>query len=175
MKYTIYDLIPALEAAPHSGLQKAPSLHRLEDLTRDPVTALLTRLIWKALLKVQISFVRSIYVPEPGQSAWLDEFGPSLFPVTHRWIRSCYHAPTIREVRMELLNELLNYSGVETIYRERRERRDSEDSSGWCSTDTPAFYALNAGDPYTPTLYTKPGSNLLQIGCYADLVTAARR
>lgn len=172
MKHDIYSLIPALEAATSSALQKAPSLHRLNDLTQDPTASLLTRLVWKALLKVQISFVRSIYVPEPGQSAWLDEFGPSVFPNTHRWIKACYHAPTTRDVRMELLNELLNYSGVETIYRERR---DSEDSSGWCSTDTPAFYALNAGDPYTPTLYTKPGSNLLQIGCYADLVTAARR
>lgn len=172
MKHDIYTLTPALEAATSSVLQKAPNLNRLEDLTRDPAMALLTRLIWKALLKVQVSFVRSIYVPEPGQSAWLDEFGPAVFPHTHAWIRSCYHAPTIREVRMELLNELLNYSGVETIYRERR---DSGDSSGYASTDTPAFYALNAGDIYTPTLYTKPGSPLLQIGCYADLVTAARR
>lgn len=172
MKKDIYSLIPALEAAPPSGLQKAPNLQRLNDLIQDPTASLLTRLIWKALLKVQISFVRSIYIPEPGQSAWLDKFSPSVFPNTHRWIRSCHHAPTTREVRMELLNELLGYSGVETIYRERR---DSGDSSGWASTDTPAFYALNAGDPYTPTLYTKPGSNLLQIGCYAELVTAARR
>ena len=172
MKHDIYSLIPALEAAPQSGLQKAPSLQRLNDLTQDPTASLLTRLIWKALLRVQISFVRSIYLPEPGQSAWLDEFGPAVCPNTHRWIRSCYHAPTIREVRMELLNELLNYSGVETIYRERR---DSGDSSGWASTDIPAFYALNAGDPYTPTLYHRVGSPLLQIGCYADLVTAARR
>lgn len=170
MKHDIYSLIPALEAATSSALQKAPNLNRLEDLTRDPVTALLTRLVWKALLKVQVSFVRSIYVAQPGQSAWLDEFGPSLFPNTHRWIKSCYHAPTTREVRLELLNELLNYSGVETIYRERH-----EPGWGYVSTDVPAFYALNAGDPYTPTLYTKPGSNLLQIGCYAGLVTAARR
>ena len=172
MKPTIYDLIPALEAAPHSGLQKAPNLNRLNDLTQDPTASLAARLLWKALLKLQISFVRNIYIPEPGQSAWLDEFGPSVFPNTHRWIRSCYHAPTIREVRMELLNELLGYSGVETIYKERR---DSGDSSGYASTDTPAFYALNAGDIYTPTLYHRVGSPLLQIGCYADLVTAARR
>lgn len=63
MQHDIYTLIPALEAITQSGLQKAPSLQRLNDLTQDP----------------------------------------------------------------------------------------------------------------TATLYTKPGSNLLQIGCYADLVTAARR
>lgn len=174
MKHDIYSLIPALESAPANYLQRAPNLNRLEDLTRDPVTALLARLIWKSLLRPQISFVRGIYEPEPepGQTDWLNQFGPTHFPVTHRWIKSCYHAPTIREVRMELLNELLGYSGVEVIYKERR---DSGDSSRYASTNTPAFYALNAGDIYTPTLYAKPGSNLLQIGCYTDLVTAARK
>lgn len=172
MKHTIYTLIPALEASTSSALQKAPSLQRLNDLNNDPTASLLTRLIWKSLLRAQISFVRSIYKPEPGQTAWLDEFGPSIFPITHAWIKRCRHAPTTLEVRMELLNELLGYSGVETIYKERR---DSWDSSGWASTDTPMFYALNAGDPYTPTLYHRIGSPLLQIGCYADLVAASRR
>ncbi len=53
----------------------------------------------------------------------------------------CYHAPTTQDIRMECLNDLGNFDGVEYF----------ETNKGGC------MY-LNAGDTYTPTLVRHNGA-----------------
>jgi len=68
---------------------------------------------------------------------------PTRFPLTTRWIGSCYHYPRKQEIKLEALNELLGGYGVEHIRL--------EDSYDPFYGDCAASY-INLGETYTPTL-----------------------
>lgn len=147
----------------HASLpQRAPSIQRLvSELSLSHEDAELVRMIWKNPLRPQIRAIRSVY--EDSHNPW---FTSQTFPKTYRWIRACYHAPQPREVRMELIRELLDYYAVETVFARRYDRSLRD----YVGTDLPTHDYLNAGDCYVATLYRRCGSNDLRIGCLADLV-----
>jgi hypothetical protein len=72
-------------------------------------------------------------------------------PVGLRRFNECYYPPTVADIRMECLNALGDYYGVEAIETKR----------GLC------MY-LNAGDTYTPTLVRWNGA--YRIACWGDIV-----
>ena len=61
------------------------------------------------------------------------------FESTYKWIQSCYNMPFRSEIRMEMLNELLEGFGTEEI-------SGNETKSGCRIT------YINFGDPYFPTV-----------------------
>ena len=71
-------------------------------------------------------------------------------PVGAARLAECYHAPTTQDIRMECLNALGGFHGVEGFTTRRGE----------------CLY-LNAGDTYTPTL-VRYGSSY-RIGCWGDI------
>lgn len=71
-------------------------------------------------------------------------------PVGLRRFDECYHAPSTQDLRMECLNALGDYHGVEVI----------ETKKGIC------LY-LNAGDAYTPTLVRWDGA--YRVKAWADI------
>lgn len=146
----------------HASLpQRAPTAQRLiGELGLHPDDAELVRLIWKNPLRPQIQAIRSFY--DDSNNPWLTF---QTFPKTYQWVRACHHFPTPREVRLELIRELLNYPGVETVFARRYDRSLRD----YVETDLPTHDYLNPGDPYVTTLYRRSGSNDLRIGCLADL------
>jgi hypothetical protein len=71
-------------------------------------------------------------------------------PVGAARMAECYHAPTTQDIRMECLNALGMFSGVEGFDTKRGE----------------CLY-LNAGDTYTPTLVRFNGA--YRIACWGDI------
>jgi len=71
-------------------------------------------------------------------------------PVGLRRFNECYNPPSTPDIRMECLNALGDYHGVEVIETKR----------GIC------LY-LNAGDPYIPTLVRWDGA--YRVKCWADI------
>lgn len=65
-------------------------------------------------------------------------------------VAECYHPPTTQDIRMECLNALGDFHGVEAF----------DTPKGEC------MY-LNAGDTYTPTLVRFGGS--YRIACWGDI------
>lgn len=147
----------------HASLpQRAPPIKRLvSELFLSHEDAELVRMIWKNPLWPQIQAIRSYL--DDGHNPWLTD---KTFPTTYRWIRACYHCPNSREVRLELIRELLDYYAVETVFARRYDRSLRD----YVETDIPTHEYLNAGDCYVATLYRRSGSNDLRIGCMADLV-----
>ena len=89
---------------------------------------------------------------------------PRRFPVTDRWIRSCYHQPPRQEIKLEALNELLGTWGVEPI----RLEGDWDRYYG----DVVASY-LNTGDTYAPTLLLDHRRNRWCLTSWGDFYEAA--
>ena len=71
-------------------------------------------------------------------------------PVGAARVAECYHAPTTQDIRMECLNALGGFHGVEGFTTRRGE----------------CLY-LNAGDTYAPTLVRYGAS--YRIGCWGDI------
>jgi len=71
-------------------------------------------------------------------------------PVGAARVAECYHAPTTQDIRMECLNALGHFHGVEGFDTKRGE----------------CMY-LNAGDTYTPTLVRFNGA--YRIACWGDI------
>jgi len=71
-------------------------------------------------------------------------------PVGAARLAECYHPPTTQDIRMECLNALGGFHGVEGFTTRRGE----------------CLY-LNAGDTYTPTL-VRHGSSY-RIACWGDI------
>lgn len=71
-------------------------------------------------------------------------------PVGQARVDECYHAPTTQDIRMECLNALGGFHGVEVFATKK----------GLC------MY-LNAGDTYTPTLVRFMGA--YRITCWGDI------
>jgi hypothetical protein len=71
-------------------------------------------------------------------------------PIGAARVAECYNPPTTQDIRMECLNELGNFYGVECL----------ETKKGEC------MY-LNAGDTYTPTLVRF--NNAYCIACWGDI------
>jgi len=71
-------------------------------------------------------------------------------PVGAARLAECYHAPTTQDIRMECLNALGMFYGVEGFDTKRGE----------------CLY-LNAGDTYTPTLVRFNGA--YRIACWGDI------
>ena len=96
------------------------------------------------------------------QQEWLE----ALLPVTAKWIRSCYNMPTVTEIKLAALNELLETFGVETIHPEG----DEMFTDVWCEY-------LNAGDTYTTTLcylrrgFGRDGGEFI-LSCWGDELEA---
>ena len=72
-------------------------------------------------------------------------------PVGAARLAECWHAPTTQDIRMECLNALGEFHGVEGFTIRR---------GGEC------LY-LNAGDTYTPTLVRYGAS--YRVGCWGDI------
>jgi len=75
----------------------------------------------------------AVGVPHSFEDAWRNSNCRDAFPNTCTWIRKCYNMPSPEEIRMECLNELLDYAGVEHVEKAHMDY-------------------LNAGDPYVPTI-----------------------
>ena len=71
-------------------------------------------------------------------------------PIGAARLAECYHPPTTQDIRMECLNALGGFHGVEGM----------DTKKGEC------LY-LNAGDTYTPTLVRFNGA--YRIGCWGDI------
>jgi len=71
-------------------------------------------------------------------------------PVGLRRLNECWHPPTTADVRMECLNALGDFYGVEVLETKRG----------------PCFY-LNAGDTYTPTLVRWEG--VYRVASWGDI------
>jgi len=71
-------------------------------------------------------------------------------PVGMRRFNECYHAPTTQDIRMECLNALGEFHGVEGF-----------------NTDKGECLYLNAGDSYTPTLVRFNGA--YRVACWGDV------
>ena len=71
-------------------------------------------------------------------------------PVGMRQFNDCYHPLTTQDIRMECLNELGDFSGVE-----------------WFDTKKGGCMYLNAGDTYTPTLVRHNG--VYRVASWGDI------
>jgi len=71
-------------------------------------------------------------------------------PVGAARVAECYHAPTTQDIRMECLNALGEFYGVEGF-----------------ETDKGECLYLNAGDTYTPTLVRFNGA--YRVACWGDV------
>ena len=71
-------------------------------------------------------------------------------PVGAARVAECYHPPTTQDIRMECLNELGDFSGVE-----------------WFDTKQGGCMYLNAGDTYTPTLVRHNG--VYRVASWGDI------
>jgi len=69
---------------------------------------------------------------------------PRRFPRAAEWVRSCYHPPRPRELKLAALDELLGTYGVEVI----------QSLEAWTDSYHGSIIAsyLNTGDTYAPTL-----------------------
>jgi len=88
------------------------------------------------------------------------------FPLTNRWIGSCYHYPRTQEIKLEALNELLGGYGVECIRL--------EDSWDTFYGDCVASY-INLGDTYTPTLLLDHQQNRWRLTDWGSWYEAAEQ
>lgn len=75
-------------------------------------------------------------------------------PATLAWHNACYHAPKLREVRREAINELAEMHGLELLGIHKR-------AGGY-------VYYCNAGDTYTTTILFH--GERMTVGCWGDLV-----
>ena len=71
-------------------------------------------------------------------------------PVGSARVNECYHPPLTQDIRMECLNALGSFHGVEVF--------DTKKGKCWY---------LNAGDTYTPTLVRFNGG--YRIACWGDI------
>lgn len=85
-----------------------------------------------------------------------------MLPKTGAWERSCYNSPTIQEVKMEALNELLGGYGVEAIIEADADFRDA-----------PAYTYVNMGDTYTATIVRARGGRYMATD-WGSIVERAR-
>lgn len=76
-------------------------------------------------------------------------------PKTAAWVGQCCNAPSLHEVKMHILDEMLGSYGVEFINLE-------PDNYRWPK----GIEYLNMGDTYTPTLIYF--NNRYSIGCWGD-------
>lgn len=81
----------------------------------------------------------------------VDMTDPGKFPKTADWVRQCYNCPSLHELTMSALDEVVETYGVESI-----------------TTSGGVLEYLNAGDTYAVTLLFWRG--LLRVGCYGDIV-----
>lgn len=63
---------------------------------------------------------------------------PEDFPSVRTWLRQCYNRPSLPELKMLAINEILHGYGVEAIFKE--------------GTVEPEATYINLGDSYTPTI-----------------------
>lgn len=77
------------------------------------------------------------------------------FYQTCKWIKSCYHNPSMHEIKMNLLDELLKSYGIEFINLEPENYFHPN-----------GIEYLNMGDTYTDTLIYFNGR--YSIGCWGD-------
>lgn len=138
-----------------------PSVAKLLEhrVAEDRLTAELARLIWKRVwARNQAQDLRRGY----------DADILELLPATASWVQQSWNCPHSISIRKHALNEVLGMSGVEPLYRQRKERINGQ----WESVSTDIVFAeyLNSGDPYVPTLIWRVGSNGDPfIGCWGDL------
>ena len=79
------------------------------------------------------------------------------YPLTSRWVMSCYNMPSIHGLKMSCLNELLGTYGVEFV--------NLEPDNYHCPK---GIEYLNMGDHYTPTLLFF--DSRYSIGCWGDVL-----
>lgn len=79
------------------------------------------------------------------------------YPRTSTWLRKCHNQPSPANIRLKLLNEVLETFGVEAIFN---------------GESLVATY-LNQGDPYTPTLILY-ASGTWRVACWGDITERVR-
>lgn len=84
---------------------------------------------------------------------------PDMFPKTDRWIRSCYHMPSITALKLSALNELIDGFGVEGIGQ-----------GDWRENYTPPFEYINTGDTYSVTIIRDNRRNRYFISDWGTIV-----
>ena len=85
-------------------------------------------------------------------------------PLTVKWIRQCFHDPSVGDKRSHALDELLGTCGVEYLFKGSDGLRTDPESMN----DSPICTYLNAGDTYATTLLRYHGR--WQVGCYGVIV-----
>lgn len=79
------------------------------------------------------------------------------YPKTREWLRKCHNQPSPANIRLKLLNEVLETFGVEAIFN---------------GESLVATY-LNQGDSYTPTLILY-ASGTWRVACWGDIAERVR-
>jgi hypothetical protein len=79
-------------------------------------------------------------------------------PAAIRWIRECYHLPSLSELRMHALNAELGFFGVEYVK-----------GKGPGHRTTPNFHYLNSGDSYNATIVRFAGG-AYRVTTWGDIV-----
>lgn len=119
-----------------------PSVKTLETIDRGTLE---TKEQAKLLRKV-LTFQGTIY-------ELLEQFD---FPRTTRWVKDCYHDPSLRTLKLHIADEILGTYGVEHIDKGRNAK-------------SPAIDYCNTGDPYRTTLMYIHGRGF-RVGCWGDIV-----
>ena len=107
-----------------------------------------------ALRSPSINTLRSIFGDNAKQAKALllmSRYQLVTTPAGMRRFNECHHNPTTQDIRMECLNDLGGFYGVEVL----------DTKKGEC------MY-LNAGDTYTPTLVRWNGA--YRVACWGDIV-----
>lgn len=83
-----------------------------------------------------------------------------------KWINQCYNEPGIVDIKLEILNDILECYGTEAIWLNEWIDNYSQNIG---------YVYLNTGDTYNPTIVYSTEQRVFFLGCIGDVVETDKR
>lgn len=112
-----------------------------------------------SLTSEQVVQLRRVFLGFTPEGYWELENYDQDYPDTCNWLKQCYHWPSVQEVKLAMLNELIGGFGVEAIFTDG-------------DMMEPALSYVNMGDTYAATIAYDHREDEFILTSYGDWVEA---